>query len=175
MQFFSHVPRITHSKNQVPSSKGVLCSLLTDRQMDSHESEYIGHPFREFRNFSFNLSSRISPISIISMSWQCIIITIIQQYQQAFFPNLQILQIEYTYTWFMTTCTAAFNCNGNSLMIMNFLFVLFFTHEVSLGNSAVVNCQQIKWTNVDSVHNFMSGCSSWLINRQKKARKGNLT
>ena len=29
-------------KNQVPRSKGVLCSLVTHR----HESEYSGHPFR---------------------------------------------------------------------------------------------------------------------------------
>ena len=33
--FFSHVPRITHSKNKVPRSKGVICSLLTDGRTDT--------------------------------------------------------------------------------------------------------------------------------------------
>ena len=41
-----HVTRITQPKNQVPRSKSVLCSLLTDRRTDRHESEYRGHPFR---------------------------------------------------------------------------------------------------------------------------------
>ena len=44
--FLSHVPRILQSKNQVPRPKGVLCSSVTDRQTDRHESEYRGHPFR---------------------------------------------------------------------------------------------------------------------------------
>ena len=44
--FLSHVPRILQSKNQVPRPKGVLCSSVTDRQTDRHESEYRGHPFK---------------------------------------------------------------------------------------------------------------------------------
>ena len=40
--------RITQPKSQVPMSKCVLCSLLTDKHTDkqTHESEYRGHPFR---------------------------------------------------------------------------------------------------------------------------------
>ena len=38
---FFHVSKITQLKNLVPRSKGVPCSLLTDRQND-----YSGHPFR---------------------------------------------------------------------------------------------------------------------------------
>ena len=47
IRFFSRVTRITQPKNQVPRSKGVLCSLVTDR----HESEYRGHPFMVSRMF----------------------------------------------------------------------------------------------------------------------------
>ena len=57
--FLSHIPRITQPKNQVPSSKCVLCSLLTDRWSDRHESEYRGRPFKVSGIF---LSSKIDPI-----------------------------------------------------------------------------------------------------------------
>ena len=43
---FSHVPRIIQPKKLIPRPKGVLCSLVTDRHTDTHESENRGHPFR---------------------------------------------------------------------------------------------------------------------------------
>ena len=42
-----------------------LCPVArgqTDRQTDTHESDYRGHPFRVSGVYSFNLSSRIGPI-----------------------------------------------------------------------------------------------------------------
>ena len=51
------------SKLQVSWSKGVLCSLVTDGQ--THKRKWIQRtPIQGFRNFSFNLSSRIGPICI---------------------------------------------------------------------------------------------------------------
>ena len=44
--FLSHVPGIIQPKNEVPRPKDVLCSLVTDGQTDTHESDYCGHPFR---------------------------------------------------------------------------------------------------------------------------------
>ena len=44
--YLSHVPRIIQPKNLVPRPKGVLCSLVTDRQTHEHENDYCGHPFR---------------------------------------------------------------------------------------------------------------------------------
>ena len=60
--FVSHVPRITQPKNQVPRSKGVLCSLVTDRQT---RKWLLWAPCQGFRSFPFNLSSKIGPISLL--------------------------------------------------------------------------------------------------------------
>ena len=58
-KYFSHVPKIIQPKNQVPRSKGVLCSPQTHR----HKSEYRGHPFRVSEIFpSTYYEPRIGPI-----------------------------------------------------------------------------------------------------------------
>ena len=58
----SHVP----TGKMVSRSKCLLCSVSADRQdrqIERHESEYRRHPFRFSYSISFNLSSRMGPIT----------------------------------------------------------------------------------------------------------------
>ena len=62
--FLSHIPRITQPKNQIPWSKDVLCSPVTDRHTDRPTDTKVTTmgTLLGFQEFSFNLSSRIGPI-----------------------------------------------------------------------------------------------------------------
>ena len=65
--FLSHVPRIIQPKNYM--LKGVLCSPITDTHTDTRKC-IRRTPFHGFRNFSFNLSSRIGPTFILDIMWE---------------------------------------------------------------------------------------------------------
>ena len=66
MCFFLMSQGSFNPKNQVPRSKGVPCSLFTDRHTDRHTHTHTivntGDTLSEFHNFSFNLMIIISPL-----------------------------------------------------------------------------------------------------------------